>query len=177
MLIFVICDDLEVRNVDSFGRKKRSSNVEKWLKSGQKKETRKRRMVIGTLTITDEETRETVKPRPEFSTSSTSSSSQQFCVQKDRIELVVVIVVVLILLQIGLALFFYKKCVARSVSDTSSSVYSEGSSECSATSSAYNTCNRQMIVGQGPVLPARPSRFSDGAPFTENPYNRLHHFT
>lgn len=28
----VICDDLEVRNVDSYGRKKRSSSVEKWLK-------------------------------------------------------------------------------------------------------------------------------------------------
>lgn len=30
----VICDDLEIRNVDSFGRKKRNSNVEKWLKAG-----------------------------------------------------------------------------------------------------------------------------------------------
>ncbi|EFO93527.1 hypothetical protein CRE_01358 [Caenorhabditis remanei] len=141
-----------------------------------KKETRKRRMVTGTLTITDEE-KETVKPRPEFSTSSSSSSSshqQQYCVQKDRIELVVIIVVLLILLQIGLALFFYKKCVARSVMDSSSCVYSEGSSECSATSSAFNTCHRQV---QGPVLPQRPARFADGAPFTENPYNRLHHFT
>lgn len=111
----------------------------------------------------------------EFSTSSSSSSQQQYCVQKDRIEFLIVIVVLLILLQIGLALFFYRKCVSRSSMETSS-VYSEGSSRCSATSSAYNTCNRQM---EPPVLPVRPARFSDGVqpPFTENPYNRLHHFT
>uniref|UniRef100_A0A1I7UDC5 Uncharacterized protein n=1 Tax=Caenorhabditis tropicalis TaxID=1561998 RepID=A0A1I7UDC5_9PELO len=91
----------------------------------------------------------------EFSTSSSSSSSssQQYCVQKERIELIVVIVVLLILLQIGLALFFYKRCVARTVMD-SSSVYSEGSSRTtsSSSSSAYNTCSRQMTEVP-PVLP------------------------
>uniref|UniRef100_A0A8R1E6B0 Uncharacterized protein n=1 Tax=Caenorhabditis japonica TaxID=281687 RepID=A0A8R1E6B0_CAEJA len=129
---------------------------------------RKRRMVTGTLTITDEEQKTANnKPRPEFS----STGSQQYCVQKERIELVIAVVVLLILLQIALAIFLYRKCLSMRFSSRTSSVYSDQTStslgSSTATSSTYSTCNRR----------GEEERRQRHVPFTENPYDRvLYHF-
>ncbi|CAB3409381.1 unnamed protein product [Caenorhabditis bovis] len=137
----VLCDDLDVRNVDSYGKKKKrdTTSVEKWLRKSASR--RQRSIVAGTLTIIDEAERKLEKPRPEFFTNSSS-----FCVSKNRVELVVILVVVLVLAQIAAAAFFYNKCLRVRDAETRS-LYSNSSG-------AYSTCHSP------PRVPPRLQHFT-----------------
>ncbi|CAI5448318.1 unnamed protein product [Caenorhabditis angaria] len=139
--MIVICDDLEIRNVDSFGRKKREISIEKWLQNGKEKRKNRKKIVAGTLTILDKNEMEitTIKRQKLVNSKSEySTSSQKFCVQKQHLEIVVIIGVLIILSQIAFIVTCYKRLKKSSSNyqenDREGSLYSE-----STNSSKYNT--------------------------------------